>query len=53
VHPVILQALAAEQVKGIRAAADAAQRARHARRARPRWNRGLIRARPAVRHAAV
>ena len=52
-HPVILQALAAQRRKDFCATADTARRAREARRARPRRNRRLIWARPAIRHAAV
>lgn len=52
-HPVILQAFAAERIRDIPAAVDTVQRARQARRARQHGNRGLIWARPAVRRAAV
>lgn len=51
-HPVILQAFAAERIGDISAAVDTVQRARQARRARQHRNRGLIWARPAVRRAA-
>lgn len=52
-HPVILQALAAEHVKDILAAVQHRRCAHWARRARRQATPGLVRARPAVGQPAV